>query len=251
VFDLNPYPPQPTPPNYDKSRDLFLHSPPLEYRTYNMSGGQRGCSFAVFWPNNVHQPGVTPNQQQQRVGGVDALELQSSSPPVLKVVIKFRISSSKSRIGHYTDRVTVHDIPQHTASSASCMGMASPYHHPHQDTPGTSGSEQVLHRNVWPRVPRRVDDNCCIIIGNAHHSRTCSHVRRRTCLLRNVCRGPKANQILYFEDPVISALPQEHTIAGLQGGLGSLNAWTYTEEETAQGWNPTVVKGALMFFEAR
>ena len=69
-----------------------------------------------------------------------------------------------------------------------------------------------------------------------------SHVRRRTCLLRNVCKGPNQNQILFFEDPVISLLPLHHTTAGLHG-LGSLNAWTYTDEAAAQGLVPTVVKG--------
>ena len=71
-------------------------------------------------------------------------------------------------------------------------------------------------------------------------------VRRRTCLLRNVCKGPNPNQILYFEDPVIGALPAEHRIAGLQGGMGNVNAWTYTEEEEAQGWRPTVMQGRVI-----
>ena len=61
-----------------------------------------------------------------------------------------------------------------------------------------------------------------------------------------MCRGRNSNQILYFEDPVIGALPQEHTIGGLQGGVGNVNAWTYTEEEAAQGWRPTVVQGRVI-----
>jgi hypothetical protein len=117
-----------------------------------MSGGDHGRSFAVFWPNNAHQPGVAPQQQQQQQlydDGDDAFKARTTCPLVLKVVIKFRISSRiGSRSGHYQDFVAAHAIPQRTASVASCMGMASPYHHPHQDTPGTSGSEQVLHRNV-------------------------------------------------------------------------------------------------------
>ena len=61
-----------------------------------------------------------------------------------------------------------------------------------------------------------------------------------------MCKGPNPNQILYFEDPVIGALPAEHRIAGLQGGMGNVNAWTYTEEEDAQGWRPTVVQGRVI-----
>ena len=61
-----------------------------------------------------------------------------------------------------------------------------------------------------------------------------------------MCKGPNPNQILYFEDPVIGALPAEHRIAGLQGGMGNVNAWTYTEEEDAQGWRPTVMQGRVI-----
>jgi hypothetical protein len=227
VFDI-PSHPQPSALGYDSTRDLFLHSPPLEYRTYNLSGGVDGFTFAVFWPTHAHQPGVLPKQQQQQqqqqqherrffpallkismsrrrrrrraqkmLGQCAASgsyhwhlpihptrrkccrvhhalhrsriqrwhhslavrafwrwqrqrqqQRQRCAPSsVLKVVVKFRINSS---ISSADPKIFVHlnPIPSHTASSASCMGMASPYDHPHQDTPGTSGSEKVLHRNV-------------------------------------------------------------------------------------------------------
>jgi hypothetical protein len=69
------------------------------------------------------------------------------------------------------------------------------------------------------------------------------HVRRRSCLLRNVCKGPNRNQILYFEDPLVSLLPDEQRTVSLLGGMASLNAWTYIDEESSQGWMPDVVKG--------
>ena len=246
MFDI-PFHPQPSPLGYDPTRDLFLHSPPLEHRTYNLSGGVDGFTFAVFWPTHAHQPGVLPKQQQQQqherrffpalhkismsrrlrlrlrraqkmlgqcaasgsyhwnlpvhpTRRQPAASLSSFSPScrwsperkccrvhhalhrsriqrwrhslaarafwrrqrlrqrlrqrqrrapsgVLKVVVKFRINSSSGSADPKT-LVPLHPIPSHTASSASCMGMASPYDHPHQDTPGTSGSEKVLHRNV-------------------------------------------------------------------------------------------------------
>jgi len=58
-----------------------------------------------------------------------------------------------------------------------------------------------------------------------------------------VCKGPARNQIIYYEDPVVGLLPDEQRIASLRGGVAGLNAWSYQDEESAQGWAPTVVKG--------
>jgi hypothetical protein len=74
----------------------------------------------------------------------------------LKVVIKFRLSGSSSSFEPKADH---HDLPSRaiapgTASSASCMGMASPYHQPHEDTHGSVRSENVLHRNKCVYIHR-------------------------------------------------------------------------------------------------
>jgi hypothetical protein len=119
----------------------------------------------VFWPNNAHQPGVAPKQrqqqtqqeqelqelQQQHTNSIDHLHSPTPTSHVLKVVVKFRIHGSSSDSNERkpnTGSFRARSIPPHTASSASCMGMAAPYHHEHEDTQGTSGSEKVEHRNV-------------------------------------------------------------------------------------------------------
>ncbi len=146
VFDIA----QPSSFEFDQSRDIFLHPPPLQHRSYNLSGAEGRGSFSIFWPTNVHQPGVVPKQPQQLDDNAGPPSPQSSVLDVLKVVIKFRIEGSSNGImRHASDRFDARSIPPNTASSASCMGMASPYDHQYEDTQGTSGSEKVLHRNVW------------------------------------------------------------------------------------------------------
>lgn len=58
-----------------------------------------------------------------------------------------------------------------------------------------------------------------------------------------MCKGPARNQILYYEDPLVGLLPEEQRVASLRGGVAGLNAWSYQDEASAQGWVPTVMKG--------
>jgi hypothetical protein len=142
----------PAPLHVDTSRDLLLHATPPEYHTLNVSGDGAACSFVIFWPNNAHQPGVAPKQEEEQEQQQQQQQQQGSAGPshrVLKVVIKFRLSGSSSSSEPKADRGhSLRAIAPGTASSASCMGMASPYEQPHEDTHGSLRSENVLHRNV-------------------------------------------------------------------------------------------------------